>query len=154
MIVKAEPQDCNALTILTKKSKAYWGYSEELLAQWDAQLTITADYISNNAVYKLVADGSIIGYYSLLKSDTDTIRLDNLFIDPDYIGKGHGKALMHHAISQARVQNYSAITLDADPNAESFYKNFGFNTISQIATSMPDRFLPVMQLSLQPAPLS
>ena len=40
-IEKAIINDNQVLTEITKKSKAYWGYSEEQISKWNDSLTIT-----------------------------------------------------------------------------------------------------------------
>ncbi|MEL1243028.1 GNAT family N-acetyltransferase [Flavobacterium sp. DGU11] len=144
-IERAIPSDHTTLTVITKQSKAYWGYSTEQMEDWNALLTITPDYLANNEAWKLVSGGEIIGYYSIFEIDPQSLKLDNLFILPEFIGKGLGKKLMDNVFEKAALNNYSSITLDADPNAESFYHHFGFVTIGQIETSVPNRFLPVMR---------
>lgn len=44
-ILKAEASDNELLTLITKKSKAYWGFSEDVLKEWEHLLTVTKDYI-------------------------------------------------------------------------------------------------------------
>ena len=44
-IEKANNADHQLLTEITKKSKAYWGYSEEQIEIWSKFLTITSLYI-------------------------------------------------------------------------------------------------------------
>lgn len=63
-IIKAEINDNEILTEITKLSKAYWGFSDETLLEWEHLLTITKSYIENNEVIKLLKSGKIIGYYS------------------------------------------------------------------------------------------
>ncbi len=41
------------------------------------------------------------------------------------------------------------ITLDAEPNAENFYRIFGFETIGQLESSIKDRYLPIMELQVK-----
>lgn len=147
-IEKAKPSDHEILTAITKQSKAYWGYSTEQMEDWNTLLTITPDYLANSEAWKLVSGGEIIGYYSIFEVDPQSLKLDNLFILPEFIGKGLGKKMMEDLFEKAALNNYSSITLDADPNAESFYRRFGFVTIGQIETSVPNRFLPVMKKSL------
>jgi hypothetical protein len=60
-IIKAEVIDNEVLTTITKKSKAYWGFSEDILKQWEHLLTVTKEYIEKNKVYKLVKNNQIIG---------------------------------------------------------------------------------------------
>ena len=68
-IKKASINDNEILTEITKKSKAYWGYSEEQLLKWDSNLTISKVYIENNTVFTLTNDNKIIGYYSYITKE-------------------------------------------------------------------------------------
>src|SRR4051812_32652248 len=94
-IERATLNDSGILTDLTKKSKAYWGYSNEQIELWSEALTITRIYMETKDVFKLVLDEIIIGYYSFFTVDEDTLKLDNFFILPEYIGKGYGRELMN-----------------------------------------------------------
>lgn len=53
-ITKSNAEDCEILTDITKKLKAYWGYSEEQMEYWSDLLTISKAYIETNHVYKLI----------------------------------------------------------------------------------------------------
>jgi len=64
------------------------------LEKWEHLLTVTKDYIEKNKVYKLVKNKEVIGYYSHLLTHKNTVKLDNLFILPEYIATGCGKILM------------------------------------------------------------
>lgn len=149
-IAAAEIDDHEALTRLTKLSKAYWGFPEELLLTWEHLLTISKEYIEKNKVIKLVEEGTIVGYYACFcMEETTTVKLDNLFILPGYIGTGLGKVLMDHFLIEAKNAGAEKVLLDAEPNAEGFYKKFGFVTIGQLQSSVKDRFLPIMELMLK-----
>lgn len=147
-IIKAKIEDNEILTKITKESKAYWGFSEDILKEWEPLLTITKDYIQKNMVFKLVQNNKVIGYYSYFSIDEKTIKLDNLFILPDFIGKGFGKILMNDFLEKTAQSGINKITLDSEPNAENFYKNLGFKTIGQLKSSIKDRFLPIMELRI------
>lgn len=148
-ILKAEPNDNELLTTITKMSKAYWGFSDEILQEWEHLLTITKDYIEKNKVYKLLQNDQIIGYYSYFSTDENTIKLDNIFILPEFIGKGFGKILMNDFLKNIKQLGINKVTLDAEPNAEKFYKTFGFETIGQLESSIKDRYLPIMELQIE-----
>jgi N-acetylglutamate synthase-like GNAT family acetyltransferase len=148
-IVKAELADIEILTMITKKSKAYWGFSDHVLKQWEHILTISKEYIETNKVFKLMLNDQIVGYYSYFAIDEKTIKLDNIFILPEYIGKGFGKILMNDFLDKIRQLEVNKITLDAEPNAENFYKVFGFVTIGQLESSIKNRYLPIMELRVE-----
>ncbi|MFY1045911.1 GNAT family N-acetyltransferase [Chryseobacterium sp. GP-SGM7] len=147
-IIKATPSDNEVLTNITKLSKAYWGYSKEQMESWAEDLTITKDYIKKNEVYKLIVEKSVVGYYSYFIEENNHVKLDNLFILPEYVGKGFGKILMTDFLNKIKELKIKNITLEADPNAEKFYERFGFIKTGQIETSIKDRFLPIMELKL------
>ena len=148
-IIKANSDDAKILTEITKRSKAYWGYSEEQMNEWSDLLTITSEYIQSNEVYKLVINQSAIAYYSYFEIENNSVRLDNLFVSPENIGKGYGKLLMNDFILKIKQSQRSRIILDADPNAQKFYESFGFVKAGQIETSIKDRFLPIMEFQLE-----
>jgi GNAT superfamily N-acetyltransferase len=148
-IEKSKKNDNLILSEITFEGKAFWGYEKEQLEKWRNDLTITQDYIENNETFKLIVDDEIIGYYSILKLENNTIKLDNLFLLPKFIGKGYGKLLMNHCIKKAKEANMKRIILDSEPNAELFYKSFGFKIYNRLKTSIENRFLPQMELNIE-----
>lgn len=147
-ILKATTEDHILLTEITKRSKAYWGYSEEQIEKWSNNLTVTADYIEKNNVCNLVIENKIIGYYSYLKLEENQVKLDNLFILPEYIGKGFGSYLMNDFLERMRNEKCQKIILDSEPNAEQFYQKIGFTKIGEFETSIKNRFMPIMEMKL------
>ncbi|KAF2335630.1 GNAT family N-acetyltransferase [Flavobacterium daemonense] len=148
IIQKANITDNEILTAITKKSKAYWGYSVEQIQKWDKNLTISQDYIRNNNTFKLIDNDLIIGYYSYIFENENTVKLDNLFILPKYIGKGFGKYLLLDFLNRMNEQKIEKIILDSEPNAESFYSKMGFVKIGEFETSIKNRFMPIMEMKL------
>lgn len=143
-VEKANAGDHEILTEITKKSKSYWGYSEEQLLAWADALTISEAYMANNFVFKLRGEEGIVGYYAYYIEDEKTLKLDNLFVLPAYIGKGFGKALLEDFLRRARDTFAERIVLESDPHAERFYEKFGFVKIGAKETSIKHRFLPIM----------
>ena len=136
------------LTEITKKSKAFWGYSEEQMKKWESNLTISEEYILKNEVFNLIVEEQIVGYYSYKKNENNSVKLDNLFVLPEYIGKGYGKLLMNDFLEKMKHQKIDRITLDAEPNAEKFYQKLGFTKIGEFETSIKNRFMPIMEMKL------
>ena len=147
-IEKANIEENEILTEITKKSKAYWGYSQEQILKWNNNLTISMDYIEKNDVFKLVSQDKIIGYYSYIRRENNNVKLDNLFVLPEYIGKGFGKYLMNDFLERMQNENCKKIILDSEPNAENFYQKMGFIKIGEFETSIKNRFMPIMEMKL------
>ncbi len=149
-IQKAHVSDSKELSDLTKRSKAYWGYTKEQMHVWADELTISADYIKLNQVYVMRGDKQkVIGYYAFHIISSTMVRLDHIFLEPDFIGTGFGEKLMVHFLARIREMGSLKVILDAEPNAEGFYQKFGFKKVTQLESAIPGRYLPVMELTLQ-----
>ncbi|UOB16201.1 GNAT family N-acetyltransferase [Abyssalbus ytuae] len=146
MIIKnANPDDHIILTGLVKKSKAFWGYPPSIMKKWDNDLTISSDYILKNVVCKLIFNNTIVGCYSFIKKSSKLVELDFFFILPAYIGKGLGTFMMNDLFKRLKLNNIEIIKVISDPNAENFYKKFGFTTIQKKESLIEGRFLPNME---------
>ncbi len=150
-IEKSIRTDSKRLTELTIRSKSHWGYSRQQIKKWRDELTVSEDYITEKEVYKLIdSKDNIIGYYSYFKIDEEKIKLENLFVEPEFIGCGYGQMLMNDFIKRIRKKRTEKVVLDSDPNAENFYKKLGFKVIGKLETSIEGRFLPIMELKVKP----
>lgn len=146
-VEKANVGDAKTLDALTMRSKSFWGYSEKQLEEWKDDLEITPDYIRENEVYLVRVHPQIIGYYSFQIMDKKA-KLDNVFLAPDYIGKGLGRILMNDLLKRMVERGITTISLEADPYVENFYLKFGFKTVGKLRSSVPGRYLPVMEVKL------
>lgn len=143
-IKKSSPNLHKVLSEIAKASKNFWNYPEEWMKFWEEDLMITEKYIKENEAYHFEnEDKKVIGFYSFFK-ENENIKLEHLFILPEFIGKGIGKILMEDFFEKTRNFDFENIILEADPNAESFYKKFGFETIELKPTKIEGRFLPIM----------
>lgn len=65
-----------------------------------------------------------------------------LFVEPDRIGIGAGRALFEAAIDAARAEGFTTIFIDSDPDAEGFYPRMGAVRIGDAPSeSIPGRVL-------------
>jgi len=152
MIVKAKLKDANRLTALAISSKSYWGYSNELIKTWEDDLKVTSKMIEEPHVFNFMIDEEIRGFYILNLPIENNIELEFLFIDPVFIGKGVGKTLLMSAFKKAISLGCTTIKILSDPNATSFYEKQGFKTIDKKESTIPNRFLPIMEKDLSDFP--
>jgi ribosomal protein S18 acetylase RimI-like enzyme len=73
-------------------------------------------------------DGRIVGFHSLLVTN-GIAELEDLFVDPDHMGRGVGRALTDDAAAQARERGFHALEVDANPHAKEFYAKAGFQDL-------------------------
>nr|YP_010204044.1 GCN5-like N-acetyltransferase [Ahnfeltia fastigiata]UAT97611.1 GCN5-like N-acetyltransferase [Ahnfeltia fastigiata] len=70
----------------------------------------------------------LIGFARATSDNAFNATIWDVVVHPEFQGKGLGKSLMDQIITQLRYQDISTITLFADPQVVSFYKNLGFMT--------------------------
>ncbi|MCX6048569.1 MAG: GNAT family N-acetyltransferase [Chloroflexi bacterium] len=145
-ILRAQPEDADALKKIAIAAKGHWGYDEPLMAQWAQTPIITPEAIAADCVYKGCDGVSIIAWHRLLTS-VPTAILDDLWVLPTWIGHGIGRRLFQHAIAQAQLAGALAIELDADPNAAPFYARMGCQMIGESWTEW-GRTIPRMRYTL------
>ncbi|NQZ32735.1 MAG: GNAT family N-acetyltransferase [Oceanospirillaceae bacterium] len=151
MYKEATGSDSAQLSAIIVKAKGYWQYPPQWMDAWCELLTISADYIDNNAVVMLVDKDVVIGFYAIeYSADQGPARLDNLWIDPVFIGKGYGRQLFEHACNIAFKNGCQTLQWDADPNAEGFYSQLGALKIGEVQADVlgVPRVLPTMEISL------
>ena len=81
---------------------------------------------------RLVA--SIRNWPVLINDKWPAVMLGPLAIAPELRGLGYGKALMWHAMAQARMQGHSRIILVGDPE---YYNQFGFRRDLALHLQLP-----------------
>jgi len=147
----ANLSDAEFLSNLAIRSKAYWGYSSDFMNACLDELSVSRAYVESSDFHYAVAelDENIVGFYALEGLSGDEIELGALFVDPDHIGTGVGKALIEEAKIHAAKLGAGKLYIQGDPNAEKFYRAAGgVPTGSKESESIPGRFLPTFQISL------
>ena len=144
-IRRAMPEEAAVLTEIAHAAKRHWGYPENWIEHWKGDLTITRDFISNHEVYVAVTDKEIAGCCALVVKDSHA-ELEHMWIRPQYMGAGYGKALFVHVMQRAATLSANAVELSADPNAEGFYKHMGATRIGEVRSEIEGqpRVLPRM----------
>ena len=133
---RAKPEDASTLTEIAHAAKRHWGYPEKWIAAWREILTMEPEFLAANIAYAAYEDGPAIGFY-VLTTGSDGLHLDHLWIIPSAMGRGIGRAHFTHAVAQAKERGYDLIKIEADPNAEGFYRRMGAmrvgSTVSELA---------------------
>ena len=144
----ARADEAEALTDLSLRSKAFWGYDAAFLARCRAVMTVKARNIDSQPHYVAELDGRIAGFYGL-EPETEGVGLDYLFVETDLVGRGVGRALWRHAVDTARGLGHRALIVVSDPNAEGFYLRMGCRRIGTRPSELEaGRQLPLLRLAL------
>lgn len=149
-IRKAATEDAPALTRIAHDAKRHWGYPEHWLKHWQADLTISPDFIAGNDVYVAEDESALVGFYALIIKK-EKAELDHLWVTPQYMGTGVGKELFLHAMQHAARQRVAEVEISSDPNAEGFYRKMGAHRIGETVSEVDGepRSLPLLKLNLE-----
>lgn len=147
-IRSARPEEAEQITALVMRSKAHWGYDDEFMALAVDDLRITQEYLEKNEGFVMGTDNEMWGFSSMVRQENEML-LDNLFIEPGFIGQGLGMKLWEHAVAFAREKGCEAIVLVSEPHAVEFYRKLGAVIIGEETSAVDEnRKLPVMRFEL------
>lgn len=149
----AHPAEAATLTELALAAKAHWGYPASFMARCRPALTID-DAMIRDRLFRLAENtaGEILGFYGF-EPEPDGIGLSHLFVRPEAIGGGIGRALWRDAVAEARrVVEDSAgrcLIVIGDPHAAGFYRRMGAVPAGAVPSEVePARALPLFRLRL------
>jgi len=148
---RARPDEASLLTEIALRGKQHWGYPSQWIALWRPDLVVTPHYLSREWVEVAELDGVVIGFAGLSTGD-DGRFLEHLWLRPECIGRGYGRALFEAAVRLAREEGQSELLINADPNAEAFYLRMGAARIGQEIYELPDRVrreVPLLRYIIQ-----
>jgi ribosomal protein S18 acetylase RimI-like enzyme len=149
-IIRAGERDAEALTRIAFAAKRYWGYPERWIERWQETLTISPEFIRRNEVYAAVTEGELAGFYALV-GEGRKIELEHLWVLPERMGAGIGRALFDHAVRRATFLNVETLRIESDPNAEGFYRRMGATRVGEINYLIDgqNRTLPLLVVEIQ-----
>jgi len=149
-IHRTVPEELDILSKIAFSAKAHWGYPDHLMDKWKPQFVFSADYFVEREGWTAELDNRPVAFYTLEEKDGNT-WMENLWVSPEYIGKGIGKRLFLDALSRSRLRGYLILRLESDPNAAGFYQKMGMYKVGEASRPIdedPSRVLPVMEIKL------
>lgn len=150
-IRQARVDEAEALTALSMRSKAHWGYDAEFMRLSAASLTMTAEMIAAGLVVVAENDaGLVIGVGAIAPmEEAGSYDLERLFVEPAALRRGIGEALLRAAARLAREEGAARLVILADPNAAAFYERAGAIRVGDAPSdSIPGRRLPLFRFDL------
>jgi N-acetylglutamate synthase-like GNAT family acetyltransferase len=149
-IRRAQPDETAVLTAIAHAAKRHWNYPADWIEQWKLDLTITPEFIAENEVFVAMADEQVAGCCALVMTGS-LAEIEHMWMRPEHMGTGLGRALFEHAKRRALECGASVLELSADPNAEGFYARMGAKRVGDIPAAMngeQHRILPRMRINL------
>ena len=141
----ARAGEAAALTALSVRSKAHWGYDDAFMRSSQASLTVGDADIAAGRVLVAERDRLVFG---VARVEPDG-ELGLLFVDPLALNRGVGRALFDAAAALARRLGARRMVIVADPNAAPFYERMGARFVSHAPSdAIPGRTLPLYEYDL------
>jgi GNAT superfamily N-acetyltransferase len=135
-----------AISDLTVRSKAHWGYDDAFMARAAPELTVDeAELARLDAIVAEDDDGRVIGI-AAIDPDPDPPVLELLFVEPAVIGTGLGGALLRAVLTRAAARGFDQLAIVSDPNAEPFYRAHGAQRVGTERSTATGRDLPLLRI--------
>jgi len=149
----ARLDEAPALGALCVRSKAHWGYDARFMALAHRSLQIDPAAIAAERVLVAIdlTDRALGVADCCALPEPGAFDLVHLFVDPQGLRKGVGRALFAAACAWCRDQGGTKLVILSDPNAAAFYQRLGARLIGEAPSdAVPDRNLPVLEFRLGP----
>ena len=149
-IRRATPADVASLGAIAFAAKAHWGYSPEQLEAWRSDLEVRADSLDSRPIYLAEDEAGPVGFVQVA-TDTSPWEIWALWVHPRRMRQGIGRVLLAEACRLARDAGEAELFIDADPNAEGFYRSRGARVVAHVRAPIagqPMRSRPQLLLPL------
>lgn len=157
MIIREVIQsDIPALATLAQKTYIdAFGHTMTKEELQDALKSRSEDYfrsiIYEDTILVAYEEEKLLGFIQFGKADYDSIKttdkdikLDKIYVDTFYQGKGFGKQLMDAMLAHKRLENIENIYLDVfagNTKAIRFYEKYGFQKVEKIPFSIDGKII-------------
>jgi len=128
-------------------AKSHWGYERARVLRWADDGDFSPGGLAKLVVFVAEAEGRAVGWVSLLRK-SDRWSLEDLWVEPAWMGKGVGERLFRYAAEHASAAGAKRMEWEAEPNAVGFYERMGAHHVRDSERSAWGRIIPVMEIDL------
>jgi GNAT superfamily N-acetyltransferase len=128
-------------------AKSHWGYDRESVVRWADQGDFSPRRLTELTAFVAEEEGRAVGWCSL-EVRAGAWILEDLWVEPAWMGKGAGSRLFKHAAAHARSLGARRLEWEAEPNAVAFYERMGGSYVRDSEPSAWGRIIPVMGIDL------
>jgi GNAT superfamily N-acetyltransferase len=123
-------------------------YREALAAHPEA-IHLPPTDVSERRTRVAMVDGRMAGFSVVLPVDGTACELDGLFVEPELMRKGIGRAMIADVVERARTHGVNRIDVIANPTAVDFYTKVGFKRGDDAMTQFGPAFWMHLDLPLK-----
>jgi len=139
-------------------SQYHDNYKQQVLAVWEKSVLATHHFLTPNdfeeikelvsniifnefEVYCLTKENLVLGFVGVADK-----KIEMLFLDPNYFGKGLGLQLLHFAIKELKAEQVDVN--EQNSKAVKFYQQCGFETFEKTDKDEQGRNYPLLRMKL------
>lgn len=153
MIRPARRDERDLLDDICFRAKAHWGYDADFMESVRDQIRVSAEAIALGHVWVGVdGDGRPCAVMQVDRIDGRTADLSLMFVAPEAMRGGHGRALFDKARALARDMGVAELLIDSDPQAAGFYAAMGCTRVGAEPTGYQGRLLPRFSIAVGDRP--
>lgn len=114
--------------------RASWSnkHDRPLLAAHPEFLELSPVAVSEGRTHVATLGGSVVGFTSVIDHG-DVVELEDLFVEPDVMRRGVGRALIDDVVARARAGGAQRLEVDGNDHALDFYASVGFVARERVA---------------------
>ncbi|MDQ7249491.1 GNAT family N-acetyltransferase [Dongia sedimenti] len=151
LIRPARPGEAPILTELCIRAKAHWGYDTAFMAAASRLLRIRESEIGAGSVLTAhAAESAPCGVAAIVPlRRPNWFELSHLFVAPERLGQGVGRALFGAAVALAGAKGATHVSILSDPHAAAFYEKLGARRCGAAPSGVDrSRLLPLFELAI------
>jgi len=147
----ARTGEASILTELCLRSKAHWGYDAAFMEAARPLLRIGERAVDEGCVLAALQNGGdpcgVAAIVPLRRPHW--CELSHLFVAPERLGHGIGRALFDAAMTLAAKRNATHVSILSDPHAAAFYQRLGARRCGEAPSGVArNRMLPLFEFTL------
>ena len=147
-IRRAARDEQNLLRAIAIRSRAHWNYDAALFRAWADRLEFVSDEWLEFESYVAEVGGQPVGWGALKQPVDGLCVLEELWIEPEWMGRGIGAQLFRFIAARARDLGGTTMEWASEPGAVGFYEKLGGRHIRDDVSRSFGHSLPVLSLDL------
>ena len=140
-------EDYERLRAIAVDAKAHWGYDRAQVEEWARHGDFEPESLRARLVYVAESDGEPVAWAALIPRG-EVGWLEDLWVEPAWIGRGLGRLLFEHVAERARELGARRLEWEAEPNAHGFYEHLGGAYVRDSEVTEWGRVLDVLGVEL------
>ena len=146
-IRKARTGEDQRLRSIAAAAKGHWGYDERAVRDWAAGNDLLQGQLVSDDLFVADINGEAVAWAAGTQRG-DVYWLDDLWVDPRWMGRGIGARLFKRTAEHARHLGVAVMEWEAEPNAMGFYLAMGGRHLRYGEPGVWGRRLEVMRIDL------